>query len=162
MNNVDELHLQTFYGREISRVIMLIMTGGETHAIGWPIKVAMPIISENWEFSRLTYGEQGVKFFCFLTWDRAGLGRCSHILPISHHSRTCAHFRLSLYRCQPPLTPSPIPWGAHVLTHTQTGKMGASKMRAFAIFNLITMADQQTYQRTNGRTKPLIELRVYY
>ena len=62
--------------------------------IGWPIKVAMPIMSENREFSRLTYGEQGVKIFCFLTWDRAGLGPCSHILPISHHSRTCAHFRL--------------------------------------------------------------------
>ena len=93
-----------FTGGEISRGTMLIMmTGTETHAIGWPIEAALPIVNE-----RLTYREQGIEFF-FPPDIRAGLRPCSHILPISHHSRTCAHFRLSLYRCQPPLTPSPIP-----------------------------------------------------
>ena len=121
----------------------------------------MPIISENREFSRLTYGEQGVKFFCFLTWHRAGLGPCSHILPISHHSRTCAHFRLQKEqnKCGRVTISLPTsiytfahPMGCtctHAHTDCQNGSLENARFCNFQLDHHDGPTDIPTNQRTN-------------
>ena len=65
----------------------------------------------------------------------------------------------SQYRCgrvgrgiQPQSAPKPTP----TLKHTQK----VSKTLVFPLFNSITMTDGPKERRTDGRTKPLIELRV--
>jgi len=52
--------------------------------------------------------------------------------------------------------PHPHPNPSPTLKHTQK----VSKTLVFPLFNSMTMTDKRTNGRTDGRTKPLIELRV--